>query len=916
MAKRVSKENARQRKRSEDMSGGGEPPPPKKPRYPSRNRKKKVEAPTQDDDTLWVDDDTLENEQDDGPEKIVIEIQVQPESDSDSDYDPDSDEFINIIKKKFTHEPSPLFPAEPVSKKRKAKKQPDHISMDLTRAERKYFNALEPAKRKDILASMTRVSNLMNEEGEVPYKFKILGLPISDYLKTMVLKKIEALADMNMDTGGAYKLKTWVDGFLKIPFGKSVPLPVKIEDGIPKCTDFMTNARKHMDRHIYGMNTAKTQIMQVISQWIVNPNSVGNVIALHGPMGVGKCHAKDTEILMHDGSIKLVQDILVGDVIMGDDSTPRKVLTLGRGEDEMYDIVPVKGDKYTVNSEHILCLKQSGIGVVKPISNKNGTISFKTIRFHNTLKTLQYKTFPEYDTAIAYLKSFSEEDMITEISVKDYLNLPTEVRKNWLKGYRTGVSFPPKSVDFDPYIIGLWLGDGTSSKPAISSQDATILGYLHNKLRSYGLMLSYSSQYDYYIRAIDKSSPNVFLNALRDYDILNNKHIPDVYKLNDRDTRLNILAGLIDSDGHLCHGTYEIIQKSKRLATDIVFLARSLGFAAYSAPCVKSCMYKGENRSGTYNRIFISGDICEIPVRVPRKKAPERIQIKDHLVTGIQVNHIGRGDYYGFTLDGNHRYLIGDFTVTHNTSFARNGIASVLERPFGFFTLGGASDVANFTGHAYTYEGSTWGRIADTMMQCGTMNPVLYFDELDKISGTAHGEEIASMLIHLTDRSQNTEFHDRYFAGVDFDMSQCLFVFSFNDIEKVHPILRDRMNIIECGGYDETDKKEILKNYVWPEMLDRLKFKSDELIFEDDAMKFVISEYSQKEKGVRTLMRTMETVITRLNMLRVSNHESMKEYPFYMDIKFPLKITPKVVQTLLKDTAKVKQDEVWKYMYT
>jgi ATP-dependent Lon protease len=196
------------------------------------------------------------------------------------------------------------------------------------------------------------------------------------------------------------------------------------------------------------------------------------------------------------------------------------------------------------------------------------------------------------------------------------------------------------------------------------------------------------------------------------------------------------------------------------------------------------------------------------------------------------------------------------------------------------------------------------------------MNPVLYFDELDKISGTAHGEEIASMLIHLTDKSQNTEFHDRYFAGVDFDMSQCLFVFSFNDIEKVHPILRDRMNIIECGGYDDEDKKQILKNYVWPEMTDRLKFKDTDLVFEDDAMKFVISEYSHNEKGVRTLIRTMETVITRLNMLRVSNDESMKEYPFYMDVKFPLQITPKVIQTLLKDTAKIKQDETWKHMYT
>jgi ATP-dependent Lon protease len=124
------------------------------------------------------------------------------------------------------------------------------------------------------------------------------------------------------------------------------------------------------------------------------------------------------------------------------------------------------------------------------------------------------------------------------------------------------------------------------------------------------------------------------------------------------------------------------------------------------------------------------------------------------------------------------------------------------------------------------------------------------------------------------------------------------------------------MNIIECGGYDENDKKEILKNYVWPEMVERLKFKTDDLVFEDDAMKFVISEYSQTEKGVRNLIRAMETVITRINMLRVSNHESMKEYPFYMDVKFPLKITPKVIQTMLKDTSKNKQEDIWKMMYT
>ena len=207
-----------------------------------------------------------------------------------------------------------------------------------------------------------------------------------------------------------------------------------------------------------------------------------------------------------------------------------------------------------------------------------------------------------------------------------------------------------------------------------------------------------------------------------------------------------------------------------------------------------------------------------------------------------------------------------------------------------------------------------WGRIVDSIMHAGVMNPVMYFDELDKVSSTPQGEEIISMMIHLTDKSQNTQFHDRYFAGVDFDLSQCLFVFSFNDIEKVHPILRDRMTVIHCSGYSEADKKVILKDYIVPEVLGRLMFTSEEVTLTDSAMKYLISEYSSDEKGVRTLIRMIDSMMTRINMLRVTRHESMKAYKFYMDIQFPLVITETIVQKMLEDINK-KEVESWKSMY-
>jgi hypothetical protein len=829
-----------------------------------------------------------------------IDIDQEDEDESEED----EDEFIAHIMDKYVRPTKGMAPSR---KSRKEREDHDTPALCLNEEEEEYFEDLSKSKRRRLNEQMKGLAKLVSD-GDIPYKFRVLGLPIPDGLKASVIRKIDMLNEMDSDGGEVHKLKTWVDGFLRIPFGTVVPLPVKFAEDRTGCSKFLADTQATMDKAVYGMNAAKAQIMQIVAQWIANPSSVGNVIALKGPMGVGKCHAKDTKILMFDGSVKNVQDIRVGDEVMGDNSTPRTVLALGQGEDMMYDIVPTKGEKYTVNSEHILCLKQSGVGCIRCVRGN----AFKTIRFDNVDKKLKYKTFGSYDEATDYLNSFQEEDLITEISVNEYLKLSDEVRDNWLKGYRAGVDFPHTTVDFDPYIIGLWLGDGCSSSTMISSQDAAILGYLNSTLPKYDLMLNYYSQYDYRIRGTRKGH-NVMLDVLNRHNMIENKHIPDMYKINDRETRLKVLAGLVDTDGYTWNNTIEIAQKSDRLAADIVFLARSLGFACYSVRREKSCEYKGETRTGVYNIITISGDTSEIPIRIERKKPTERLQKKDVLVTAIDVKCVGTGTYYGFTLDGNCRYLLGDFTVTHNTSFARHGVAEVLKRPFEFFSLGGASDSANFVGHSYTYEGATWGRIADAIMSARCMNPVIYFDELDKVSTTAHGEEIISMLIHLTDRSQNSHFHDRYFAGVDFDLSQCLFVFSFNDETKIHPILKDRMQVINCAGYTADDKRSIVKQYVWPQVLERINMK-DDLTITDDAIKFMISEYSHEEEGVRVLIRAVETLVTRINLLRIADEKTAKTYPFYKAVKLPMMITPEDVKSILVEQKQI--NESWRQLYT
>ena len=289
-----------------------------------------------------------------------------------------------------------------------------------------------------------------------------------------------------------------------------------------------------------------------------------SLLLYHG-LGTGKCHAKGTPILMSDGTVKLIENIKEGELLMGDDSRPRRVLSLARGRDKMYNIIPIKGDKYTVNQEHILCLRASG----------------------------KHKGLNNYIT----------NDNIIEISVKDYLELP-EQTKALLKGYKVPVDFPEKEVPIDPYLIG---------------------------------------------------------NTLTD-------KIPLLYKCNSRENRLKLLAGLLDRYGCLdnkCIG-FVFTNKNETLVDDVIFLARSLGFDSY----------KSSKNSDIIN---ISGNrLEEIPIKnTALNLAPPSAKHrwfpkvdKDVLVTGIKVEYLKEDDYYGFTLDGNCRYLMGDFTVTHNTCSA------------------------------------------------------------------------------------------------------------------------------------------------------------------------------------------------------------------------------------------------------
>ncbi len=238
-------------------------------------------------------------------------------------------------------------------------------------------------------------------------------------------------------------------------------------------------------------------------------------------------------------------------------------------------------------------------------------------------------------------------------------------------------------------------------------------------------------------------------------------------------------------------------------------------------------------------------------------------------------------------------------------------IAKALEWPFQFISLGGDSDASTYTGHQLVYESSHSGKIANSLVAAKSMSMVLMFDEVDKISQTAKGEEVSNLLIHLTDPVQNADFEDKYLAGVPIDLSKVMFVFSANDINKIDRVLLDRMNVIKMKGYNSKDKLVIAERYLLPAALEEVNLK-ERVMIANDVLEYIIEHYAKEETGVRTLKRCIEGIVGKLNMLRMYNNQSL---PFYIkDFTLPFIVKREHVDLFLKK--KDEEDKPWLFMYT
>jgi len=442
----------------------------------------------------------------------------------------------------------------------------------------------------------------------------------------------------------------------------------------------------------------------------------------------GKCLGPDTKVLLWSSVVKKADSVEAGDILIGDDGLSRTVLDVIHGEGQMYEVQQAHGDTYTVNDEHILTLHMPDHKVIFWNAQKDG---WSVLWWDNDVKKICAKTVhcsderpaatcPECNTEFTshlarhYRRVHpdvqipkrarlsptkeapqTEESFIArqklemfchaipdcnvfDMSIKEYMALNPTTKKR-LAGVRGQcVQWPKKEVALDPYVLGLWLGDGYQTGygyACYGEKDPEIIEYLEDWCTKNDAVLKQESKYTYRFSSATnkgKKGSAPLKKLLAQYGLVNNKHIPKEYLMNDRETRLAVLAGIIDTDGSVSrNGTRIMVSQGMnhtRLANEIVYLARSLGFSCHTHIHKTSWVWKGERKVGEAHYINISGiSIGDIPTRLPRKKCASTTDKNTSKSTGfLTIKDIGVSPFVGIKIDKNERFLINDFTVTHN----------------------------------------------------------------------------------------------------------------------------------------------------------------------------------------------------------------------------------------------------------
>lgn len=380
----------------------------------------------------------------------------------------------------------------------------------------------------------------------------------------------------------------------------------------------------------YYVKTGFPELDEIIGGW----DRQEELVTIAARPGVGKCLEKGTEVMMADGSLRKIEDVQVGDYVQSIEGA-NKVLALHSGISKGYRIVPKRGDPFVVSENHILTLAK--LCTYWDTARKMATTSGK----------------------------FELEDM----TVEKFLSL-SQSQRRFYRLYKPAINYECQDLSIPPYILGIWLGDGTSCRAEITTKDTEILEEWRHYAQSMGMQVrqdlsSKSVAHSYEITKGRKdNSPNLAIESLRELGVLNNKHIPRRYLHSSKQQRLDLLAGILDTDGYNAGNSYTIGLSNYTLIKDIRQLATGLGFRVGRISTRYNKRY-----SKTFYTISIQGSLWEVPVRLPHKKIKysEGCARRKYNMTTFKIEEVPEIEYFGFMCDGDHRFLLADGTVTHNS---------------------------------------------------------------------------------------------------------------------------------------------------------------------------------------------------------------------------------------------------------
>jgi DNA-directed RNA polymerase beta subunit len=412
-----------------------------------------------------------------------------------------------------------------------------------------------------------------------------------------------------------------------------------------------------------------------------------------------ECFDPETPILMWDGTSKLAKNVIIGDVLVDDLGKPTTVRTTCSGIKNMYDVIPEKHNfmKHRVTDNHILTLKIRGhkaISQYNRTDRKSSQVTHSVEFLNRKENKIQEKYFNSLKEAEDFVNSFDDDDTL-DITIENYLKLNKRTKDNLVLFKTEGIHWTKKDVEMDPYLLGMWLGDGLSDGTGFAlnyKTDNETLAYWENWAQENGAIISKGDRYKYLVVSKKNKEATALglcnrveeaplKKYLRKYDLLNNKHIPNEYLTNDRETRLKVLAGLIDTDGSVRAKGHEIRicqgPANYRIIDDAYTLAMSLGFSCgvKEGKSQWTDEESGIKKFSTYKELSITGHtICEIPTLLPRKKiAPVEdttllTRNKSFMCSKFSLVEVGDGPYVGWQLhDKRGRFCLPDGLAVHNT---------------------------------------------------------------------------------------------------------------------------------------------------------------------------------------------------------------------------------------------------------